>query len=110
MGTREDSPVTPGSRARETMWDLDFNARMAEKQGDDRLSRSIKRSAPAPMKLGAPSHIPSTADYIRQTRMKEENAADSPGIGMEVIYHPDNFTSDIPTEAQVRAFEELNRK
>jgi hypothetical protein len=90
--------------------DLDFTTRMVEMQGIDRLSRGVKRGARELIKSDPPSLIPSSVEYIRSTRIKEKKTTDILGFGLEGISRPHDSFTDVPTEAQVRAFEELNHK
>ena len=110
MGTREHAPISSSNRIREIKRDLDFITRMVGMQGSDRLSRGSKRSAREAIISDAPSLIPSPAEYIRSMRSKEKMVLQMPGIDLEDISRSDDSLADVPTEAQVRAFEELNRR
>jgi hypothetical protein len=83
---------------------------MVGMQGTDRLSRGNTMVVQESIRSGAPLHIPSPTEYIRSTRIKENIARDRLGIGLKGIGHQDDSLTGVPTEAQVRAFEDLTHK
>jgi hypothetical protein len=83
---------------------------MVGNQGTDKLSRGNTMAVQESIRSGAPLHSPSPTEYIRSTRIKENMAGEIPGIGLKGIDHQDDSLTDVPTEAQVKAFEDLNHR
>jgi hypothetical protein len=105
MGTREHHPVSSSNRIREMKKKVDFSARMVENQGADRPNRINPVFVWKAIGASALAHIPSPTEYIRSTRTRENLSSDRPANGRQ-----ENSVIDVPTEAQVRAFENLNNK
>lgn len=110
MGTREHNPLSSSNRVRDTKRKMDFNARTTGNQKSDNVSRGHERIVRGSVESDVPLHIPSPADYIRSMRIKENMTEDRLGIGLMGISHREDPIPDVPTEAQVKAFEALKHK
>jgi hypothetical protein len=107
VGTRENNPISSSNRIREIKRDLDFSTRMIGNRGADRLRRGHSLVIQESLSSGAPVHIPSPAEYIRSTRIKEKHTVERPGISPNEIGRQSDFLNDMPSEVQVKAFEDL---